>query len=58
MNETIEKLALQIIGQISEQEKKRNKYLQAKAAKVMRAIEYFKAVVNLDKSLNPATGAY
>lgn len=44
MEDTIEKLVLRVLGQVSKIEKERNKALERKTAKVLKAIEYMKAM--------------
>jgi len=44
MSETIEQMILRILGQVSESEKLRNKTLEKRTARVLKALAYFKAV--------------
>lgn len=44
MNETIEKTILRILGQVSDSEKLRNKSLEKRTARVLKALAYLKAV--------------
>ncbi len=44
MNETIEQTILRILGQVSESEKLRNKTLEKRTARVLKALAYLKAV--------------
>lgn len=44
MEDTLEKMVLRILGQLSSLEKERNKALERKTAKVLKALEYMKAV--------------
>lgn len=49
MEETIEQMILRILGQVSGIEKARNKALERKTAKVLKAIEYMKAMNKVKK---------
>jgi hypothetical protein len=49
MNESIEKTILKILDQVSESEKLKNKTLEKRTARVLRALAYFKAVSNNKK---------
>jgi hypothetical protein len=43
MNETIEQTILRILGQVSEGEKLRNRSLETRTARVLKALAYLKA---------------
>ena len=43
MNETIEQTILRILGQVSEGEKLRNRSLEKRTARVLKALAYLKA---------------
>ncbi len=44
MNETIEQTILRILEQVSENEKMKNKTLEKRTARVLKALAYLKAV--------------
>ena len=44
MNETIEQTILRILDQVSENEKLKNKTLEKRTARVLKALAYLKAV--------------
>ena len=52
MSETIEKTVLKILSQVSEGEKAKNRVLERKTARVLKALAYMKAV-----SINGKLGA-
>ena len=52
MNETIEQTILRILGQVSEGEKLRNRSLEKRTARVLKALAYLKAA-----SINKKMGA-
>lgn len=47
MEETIEKMVLKVFEKVSDLEKARNKALERRAAKLMKAVEYMKAVTKI-----------
>ena len=49
MNETIEQTILKILGQVSENEKQKNKALEKRTARVLKALAYLKAVTTNNK---------
>lgn len=49
MNETIEQTILRILEQVSENEKLKNKTLEKRTARVLKALAYLKAVSSNQK---------
>ena len=49
MNETIDQTILRILEQVSENEKLKNKTLEKRTARVLKALAYLKAVSTIQK---------
>lgn len=56
MEKSIEQLVLKILNQVSPAEKSRNKLLEKRTAKVLKTLEYIKAVTGLNTSLKEPVG--
>ncbi len=57
MNETIEQMIMRILNQVSDLERSRNRSLSRRTARVLKALEYMKATVELKKVLGEKVGA-
>lgn len=57
MDETIEEVILKILNQVSEAERSRNIALVKKTARVLKALEYMKAIVGNKNILSGKLGA-
>lgn len=56
MEKTIEQLVLQILNQVSSSEKSKNKALERRTAKVLKTLEYVKAVSGIDTGFKRPVG--
>lgn len=56
MNETIEKMIIKILNEVSVYEKSHNKLLCLRTAKVLKALEYMKATVQLNNNVTKKMG--
>ncbi len=56
MEETIEQIFLKLLGQVSSGEKARNRSLERKTLRVLKMLQYLKAVAHINGNMKDDSG--